>query len=153
MNPIEYAALAHHLFVKIHPFEDGNGRTGRLSMNLLLMRKGFPLAIILKPDRAQYYRALEKADVGNYAPIVGIVAHAVERSLLIYLKAISGAKKPEDEFVRLSELVVKTTYSAKYLNLLVRKGLLQARKEGRFWMSTQNALKNYERSKRRKSSK
>src|SRR3990167_7804076 len=55
MHPVEQAALFHHKFVHIHPFTDGNGRTGRLLMNVLLMQKGYPLAVILKNDRKKYY--------------------------------------------------------------------------------------------------
>lgn len=51
MHPIRYAALAHYKLVKIHPFDDGNGRTSRLLMNALLMQAGFPPVIILKQDR------------------------------------------------------------------------------------------------------
>src|SRR3989338_7050411 len=50
LHPVELAALLHHTFVAIHPFFYGNGRTGRLIMNILLMRAGYPLAIILKND-------------------------------------------------------------------------------------------------------
>ncbi len=60
LNDIELATVFHHKFVWIHPFFDGNGRTVRLAMNLLLMRKGFPPAIILKNDRKKYYEALNR---------------------------------------------------------------------------------------------
>ena len=150
LHPVEFAAIVHHRFVHIHPFEDGNGRTGRLLMNLLLMRKGFPLAIILKADRLKYYRALEKADHGNDEPIVRMIAQAVEKGLNIYLKAIEGTKNKHEEFLPLSEIAKKIPYSAKYLNLLARKGLLQAQKEGRNWLTSLNAVKNYEANRLRK---
>jgi len=66
INSVVKAAIFHHRFVWIHPFFDGNGRTVRLSMNLLLMRCGFPPAIILKNDRKKYYEALNQANNGNY---------------------------------------------------------------------------------------
>src|SRR5690606_36317744 len=53
------ATLYHHHFVYIHPFFDGNGHTVRLSMNVLLMKAGYPPAIILQQDRKKYYAALE----------------------------------------------------------------------------------------------
>lgn len=51
MHPIRYAALAHYKLVYIHPFVDGNGRTSRLLMNLILMQAGYPPVIIPKQDR------------------------------------------------------------------------------------------------------
>lgn len=51
MHPVKYAALAHYKLVHIHPFIDGNGRTSRLLMNLILMRAGYPPAIIPKQQR------------------------------------------------------------------------------------------------------
>jgi Fic family protein len=51
LSDIVLAAIFHHRFVWIHPFFDGNGKTVRLVMNLILMRSGFPPAIILKSDR------------------------------------------------------------------------------------------------------
>ena len=55
------AGVAHTWFVTIHPFIDGNGRVGRLLMNLMLMRHGYPIAIITKEDRLRYYDALESS--------------------------------------------------------------------------------------------
>ena len=93
LNPIELATVFHHKFVWIHPFFDGNGRTVRLVMNLLLMRHGFPPAIILTNDRAKYYTALNQANNGNYAKLMLLMAQASERTLNIYLNAIPGEDK------------------------------------------------------------
>lgn len=150
MHPVLFAAEAHHRLVHSHPFEDGNGRTGRLLMNLLLMRSGYPMTIILKPDRKKYYQALEAADRGKLELLTRLIAQAVERSLITYLKAIRGTRSRKEELITLSELAKDTTYSAKYLNLLVNKGLLQAMKQGRNWYSSQKALQEYESGRLRK---
>ena len=149
LHPVKYAALAHHQFVAIHPFEDGNGRTGRLLMNLLLMRKKYPIAIFLRNDRSKYYNALDDADGGDLTAITRIVAQAVERTLAIYLKAIARSS-PKTETMLLSELAEKTEFSAKSLNLLARQGLLQAQKEGRNWHSSLKAIEDYKKSRLRK---
>jgi len=148
LHPVEFAALVHHRFVAIHPFEDGNGRTGRLLMNLLLIRAGYPIAIILKNDRAKYYRALDGADKGDPKAIAQLLAQAVERTLGAYLSAVTRST-PKNESLPLSELAKHTPYSTKYLNLLVRKGLLEAHKEGRNWYSSLKALEDYKKTRLR----
>ena len=59
----ELAAYAHYKFVCIHPFVDGNGRTARLIMNLILMQNGYPPAVILNIDRKKYNRVVKQADL------------------------------------------------------------------------------------------
>lgn len=147
-HPVEFAALAHHRFVAIHPFEDGNGRTGRLLMNLLLMRQSYPIAIILKNDRTKYYSALEAADDGDPTRVVKLVAQAVERTLNLYLKSLTRST-PGRELLPLSKLAERSEFSAKYLNLLARSGLLKAQKEGRNWYSSLDSLEEYRRARLR----
>ena len=65
LRPIELAAVFHHKLVAIHPFDDGNGRVGRLLMNLLLIQKGYPLTVIKTVDKQKYYDCLHKADADN----------------------------------------------------------------------------------------
>lgn len=92
LHPIARAAELHTRFVKIHPFIDGNGRTGRLLLNFDLMKLGYPPAVIRKEDRLAYYDALDAACVsGNYDAITQLVADALERSLETYLSLISPA--------------------------------------------------------------
>lgn len=143
IHPVELAAQAHHKLVNIHPFTDGNGRTARLFMNLLLMQKGYPLVTILKIDRKKYYKALEKADAGNFEELGKFIGQAVERSMNIYLKAIDSGSSKNESLVLLSKLAQSNPYSEKYLNLLVRSGKLEAHKEGRNWLSSQKALDQY----------
>jgi Fic family protein len=87
LHPVERAALAHFRLVHVHPFTDGNGRTARLLMNLLLMREGYPPAVIRVEDRPVYYDALDAAHEGDTEPFVQLVAEAAERALDIWLAA------------------------------------------------------------------
>lgn len=150
LHPVELASLAHHKLVHIHPFNDGNGRTARLFMNFILMQRGYPLVAILKNDRKKYYRVLEKADKGDTSDLEKFIAQAVERSMTIYLKAIQVGSSKEEQLVPLSKLAQSNPYSEKYLNLLVRSGKLEAHKDGRNWVSSQNALNNYLANRQRK---
>jgi Fic family protein len=143
IHPVQLAALAHHKLVSIHPFTDGNGRTARLFMNLMLMQRGYPMAIILKNDRKKYYQALEKADRGKTDDIEKFIAQAVERSMNIYIQAIQAGVGAKEKLIKLSELANGTQYSEKYLNLLARSGKLEAHKEGRMWLSSKRALEQY----------
>lgn len=142
-NIVELAALLHHKLVYIHPFFDGNGRTSRLAMNLLLMQAGYPLVIILKNDRKKYYDVLSEADDGKYEPLIKFIAQSVERSLDIYLKTLTPATQKQEKFLTFTEIAKNTPFSAKYLNLLARQGKLEAHKEGRNWMTSKEAVERY----------
>ena len=149
LHPIERAAMAHHRLVVIHPFLDGNGRTARLVMNLLLMQAGYPPTIIMRVNRRQYYRVLSQADTGNEAPLVNFVGRAVERSLTLYLEACTPQTEPatpEDEWIPLREAAQDTPYSQEYLSLLARLGRLEAIKRGRNWYTTHRAVQAYRQS-------
>src|SRR5699024_2215303 len=59
LHPVERSAKLHTIFVSVHPFIDGNGRTARLLLNLELMKDGYPPVIIKVEDRLAYYEALD----------------------------------------------------------------------------------------------
>ena len=141
LNKVELIAKFHHKFVWIHPFFDGNGRTARLLMNLLFIKYGYPPAIILKNNRQQYYRALNRANDGDYRPFILLIAQALERSMDLYLES-SGALK-QDEYVPLSILSKKFPYSQEYLSLLARQGKIDAHKKARNWLATEQSIRGY----------
>ena len=142
LNSIELATFFHHKFVWIHPFFDGNGRTVRLVMNLILMKEGFPPAIILKNDRKKYYEALNQANNGNYSKLMLLMCQALERTLNIYLSALPDN---DDEYKPISDIVEEpgVSYGQEYVSLLARQGKIDAHKEGRNWYTTKKAIDNY----------
>jgi Fic family protein len=150
LHPVELAAVLHHRIANIHPFFDGNGRTSRLVMNVILMQAGFPLVVVLKNDRKRYYRTLGEADRGNYAPFMRFIAQAVERSLAIYLNVLTPSRNKKECFMPLAELAKDSTFTDKYLNLLARSGKMEAHKEGRNWLSSKEALQRYLDGRKRK---
>ena len=147
-NLLDYAALTHFKLVDIHPFADGNGRTARLLMNLILIAEGYPPTVILNTDRDKYYRTLDQAHAGNVKPFVNFIGRDIERSLVWYLEAIipEEEKKKEEKWVLLSKLAPKTPYSRDYLSLLARRGRLEAVKKGRNWYSNLKAVRDYRKS-------
>jgi len=80
-HPVIKAARAHYGLVAIHPFTDGNGRTARLLMNLLLLRAGYPPTLLPVTERARYYDALEEANNDRLDAFDLLIAEAVDTSL------------------------------------------------------------------------
>ncbi len=72
-DPIIVASIAHHEMANIHPFKDGNGRISRLIMNLILLKKGYPICNITKEKRPEYYENLTFADIGLFEPLIRMV--------------------------------------------------------------------------------
>jgi Fic family protein len=142
LNDIELATVFHHKMVWIHPFFDGNGRTVRLAMNLLLMSKGYPPAIILKNDRKKYYVALNQANKGNYQKLMLLMCQASERTLNIYLSAMPNT---DYDYQSITDIVKEPSipYGQEYVSLLARQGKIDAHKEGRNWVTTQKAVEDY----------
>ncbi|HYE73261.1 MAG TPA: Fic family protein [Blastocatellia bacterium] len=93
LHPIGYASEAHYRFVAIHPFRDGNGRTGRLLMNLILLRFSFPVAVITNERRKEYIDALVYGQTNNNdtSKLTSLVADASRDSLVEYLRVLSTA--------------------------------------------------------------
>lgn len=108
-------------------------------MNLLLMKQGFPPAIILTNDSSKYYNALKDATTGRSGKMMLVMAQALERTLNIYLNALPGNTL---EYIEISNLVEEENlpYGQEYISLLARKGKIDAYKEGRNWLTTKEAI-------------
>jgi fido (protein-threonine AMPylation protein) len=120
----ERLAALHARFEQIHPFLDGNGRTGRLVLNLLLVRLGIPPAIIYKGDRSRYLAALRRADDGDPGPLGEFVARAVLDNLYKFVvPAVAGPAR----LVPLPALATEQL-SANALRVAAIRGRLKAAK-------------------------
>lgn len=84
MNPVELAALFHYRYIRIHPFEDGNGRIARLIVNYILSRHNYPMIVVRSRNKKEYLDALSASDkVVGATPSKG--AHATLREIRHFL--------------------------------------------------------------------
>lgn len=137
LHPAKLAIDAHFRLVSIHPFIDGNGRTARLLMNLLLMQAGFPPAVIRNEVRREYIESLEYAqkteDLGRY---YDFMYSEIERSLTQYLKLVkpSDDASRDDEtgteqgLLKIGELANQADETVVTIRHWTREGLLSVKK-------------------------
>ncbi len=114
LNPILLAAEFHYKFVRIHPFDDGNGRMSRILMNFILMQYGYPPVIIKTENKEEYYIALQQADAGTITPFIEYIAANLNSSLDIMIAGARGESIEEKndidkELQLLEQRVFKTT--------------------------------------------
>lgn len=128
-HAVELAAETHYRLVTIHPFVDGNGRTARLLMNMMLLMLGYPPALIRKRDRLAYISALEKAQLGgSKEDYIKIIIRAVERSLDIYLNAAKGKiveQADTDTLLKIGELAKEVGENTSTIRHWEKEGLLE----------------------------
>ncbi len=130
LHPVALAGEAHYRLVSIHPFVDGNGRTARLLMNLLLLMHGYPPAIIRSRDRLAYIGALERAQTGGAkSDYEKIIFKAAECSLELYLKAADGESAHDDEddgeLLKIGELASAAGVTVPTIRHWTKEGLLE----------------------------
>jgi fido (protein-threonine AMPylation protein) len=134
-----YVARMHAAFERIHPFRDGNGRAGRLTTNLLLVRASAPPAIIDKTRRTHYLRALARADEGDPGPLAEVLARAVRVSVERHmLPALAGPAR----LVPLSSLETRKL-SRVALVSAAKRNRLQTVKMGDQYYSTRRWVQQY----------
>jgi hypothetical protein len=143
----EVLAQVHARFEQIHPFLDGNGRTGRLVLNLVLGRLGYPPAIIYKRQRSHYLTALRRADRGDCGSLGELLARAVLDNLYKFVvPAVAGPAR----LVPLPALA-DDTLSASALRVAAARGRLEASKgaDGT-WRSSRAWVESYKASRSRR---
>ncbi|MDE0138098.1 MAG: Fic family protein [bacterium] len=140
----EQLALLHCRFEQIHPFLDGNGRAGRLVLNLILVRLGYPPAIIYKRDRERYLRALRRADTGEPGTLGVLIARAILDTLYQHvIPAVAGPAR----LVPLAALAAPDL-TAPALRTAASRGRLQATRgpDGQ-WRSSRIWVEEYKASR------
>jgi fido (protein-threonine AMPylation protein) len=136
----EEMAIIHCRFEQIHPFLDGNGRVGRLILNLMLVRLGYPPAIIYKHQRTAYLTALRRADQGEPGALGELIARAILDNLYRFIvPALVGPGR----LVPIAALANRSITIGALRTAAVR-GRLQATKgaDGQ-WRSTRNWVNRY----------
>ncbi|MBV7532156.1 Fic family protein [Chitinophaga sp. sic0106] len=97
LHPVALAALLHYKFVRIHPFDDGNGRMSRLLMNFVLLKYGLPPVVIKASDKKNYLFALNQADTGDLNAFITYVSAQLTWSLELSIKGAKGESLEEED--------------------------------------------------------
>jgi len=106
-HPVVLAAAAHAWFVQIHPFIDGNGRTARILLNLVLMRYGYPITVISLDERQRYYDVLEESQSSDLTPFLSLVYDNVLESIEVYEANATRRIKDRESYEKFVSQLVK----------------------------------------------
>ncbi len=137
---VEHLAELHAAFERIHPFLDGNGRTGRLVLNLVLVRLGYPPAIIYKRDRSRYLAALRRADSGDPGALGELLARSILDNLYRFIvPAVAGPAR----LVPLAALANDHATAAALRTAAIRGRLQAVRGSDGEWRSSRNWVDDY----------
>ena len=136
------AAVMHFGFESIHPFSDGNGRIGRLLLNIHFLNHNWPLIHILPEDRDSYLNALESAHRNGMDKLTKFLKTSMARSLIFLLDMIGSE---EDKLLTLNEAkkVSGSDYSTKYLALRIKQGEIPGIRLNNRWKTSQVAISLY----------
>jgi Fic family protein len=88
MHPFLLAVNFHYMFVRIHPFRDGNGRTARLLSNFFLLQHGFPPIIVPVKQKERYMDSLRKWNIGDSQPFAAHMAELLQESFNLYFSLL-----------------------------------------------------------------
>ena len=107
LSPIQLASLFHYRYIRIHPFEDGNGRMARLLVNYILCKHGYPMIVVKSTDKNQYLSVLNQCDVAvglipsdganaqlnQINPLTDYLSHCLEQSLTLSITTVTSETK------------------------------------------------------------
>lgn len=141
-------ARLHAGFERVHPFLDGNGRVGRLVLDLLLVRLGYPPAVIQRNERSRYLRALRSADADRPGALAELLARAVSDSLLRF---VVPALADDDRPVPIASLASPEVSLIALRNAAARGRLRAQRGPDGHWRSTRGWVQDYLDSRHRRS--
>ena len=155
-HPVTIAANLHYKFVTIHPFIDGNGKTGRLLMNLVLLLNNYPLAIIRAEERQEYLDSLHKLQTKkNNKDYYSLIYRAVERSLDAYFNLAQGkpALTPFGDIsglLKIGEVASNAEVTIPTVRFYIDAGLIKPtkRSKGNFMMFQPNVVKTIKKIKK-----
>jgi Fic family protein len=91
------AATFHYRFIRIHPFDDGNGRLARILMNFILLGHGFPPVVVKTGEKSAYFQALQQADVGNLEAFAAYIGEQLVISLALMVRGAKGESIEEEQ--------------------------------------------------------
>jgi len=97
-NAVMLAAEFHYRFIRIHPFDDSNGRLARILMNFILMSFHYPPVVIKTEDKENYFSVLRLADAGQIEPFIEYIANNLNHSLELMIHGAKGEdiEEPDD---------------------------------------------------------
>lgn len=142
-HPVAKVAELHGAFERIHPFRDGNGRTGRLALNLMLVRLAYPPAVIYKKDRPKYLHGLQRSDAGDPGALSELLARAVKYGIDRFL--LPGLAGPH-RIIPLSALA-DDELSLIALRRAAERNRLRALRRSDQWYSTRQWVEEYKKSR------